>query len=261
VPDQGAGVRPSPPDLLARLERVASAPASEGLAKLHEANRTQVNRLSTAARRASEAASEDERRAELVRAGKEGIKDITEQLIATVLAAAPIATQEQPRDGSRSLTLGPAELRMFGVRDSSASLVGPGSGLPFDVVAYTAIGVAMPADHYGYEGRSHSLWFCDAQEAGGYAWFETAFTISAFAAQQTNRDPFALTPGSESAEALRPMMGLHQVAWPFKRLGAESLDEFIGRWAGWLAEASEQKLHRPTTMPEGSPQGSWRGSG
>jgi hypothetical protein len=255
------GVRPSPADLLSRLERVASAPASEGLAKLHEANRTQVNRLATSARRASEVASKAERRAELVRAGEEGMKDITEQLIATVLAAASTATQEQLRDGSRSLTLGSAELRVFGVRDSPAALVGPGAGLPFDVVAFTAIGVAMPADHYGYEGRSHSLWFSDAREAGGYAWFETAFTISGFAATQTNRDPFALKPGPESAEALRPVMGLHEVAWPFTRLGAESLDEFIGRRAGWLATASEHKLHRPTTMPEGSPQGSWRGSG
>jgi hypothetical protein len=254
------GVRPIPADLLSRLERVASAPASEGLAQLHEANRTQVNRLAASARRASEAASEAERRAELVRAGKESMKDITEQLIATVLAAAPTATQENLRDGSRSLTLGSAELRVFGVRDSPAALVGPGAGLPFDVVAYTAIGVARPADRYGYEGRSHSLWFCDAREAGGYAWFETAFTISAFAAQQTNRDPFALTPGPESAEALRPGMGLHQVAWPFTRLGVESLDEFIGRWAGWLANASEHKLHRSSTMPEGSPEGSWRGS-
>jgi hypothetical protein len=47
-------------------------------------------------------------------------------------------------------------------------------------------------------------------------------------ARQANRDPFALKPGPESAEALRPMMGLHQVAWPFTCLGAESLDKFIG---------------------------------
>jgi eukaryotic-like serine/threonine-protein kinase len=38
----------------------------------------------------------------------------------------------------------------------------------------------MPADDSGYEGRGHSLWYCDAREAGRYQWFETAFTLSPF---------------------------------------------------------------------------------
>ncbi len=34
---------------------------------------------------------------------------------------------------------------------------------PFDVSAFSAISVRKPRDGYGYEGRSHALWFCDAR--------------------------------------------------------------------------------------------------
>jgi serine/threonine-protein kinase len=49
-----------------------------------------------------------------------------------------------------------------------------------------------------------------------------------------------------------------QVAWPFTALTTGDLDEFMGRWAGWLADAAQGQLHRPGTMPERNPQGSWR---
>jgi serine/threonine-protein kinase len=53
-------------------------------------------------------------------------------------------------------------------------------------------------------------------------------------------------------------MGAYQVAWPFEKLDDTSLEAFINRWAGWLADAAESRLHRPSTMPEGDPEGSWR---
>jgi len=82
--------------------------------------------------------------------------------------------------------------------------------------------------------------------------------ISPLTARQSTRDPFALEPGPEATEAIAPIMGAFQVAWPFTRLDADGLDDFVSRWAGWLADASERRLHRPNTMPEGDPQGSWR---
>lgn len=116
----------------------------------------------------------------------------------------------------------------------------------------------MPPDHYGYEGRSHSLWYCDAQEAGRYQWFETAFMLLAFTGKMARQDPFSLDPGEEAARAVRSGIADIQVAWPFTATMAGELDEFIGRWAGWLAAAAQHQLYHPGSMPERDPKGSWR---
>ena len=77
-------------------------------------------------------------------------------------------------------------------------------------------------------------------------------------ARQGAGEPFALDPGSEATEAVAPGVGAYQVAWPFTRLDTATLQDFVGRWAGWLADASQGALHRPTTVPEVNPDGSWR---
>ena len=68
--------------------------------------------------------------------------------------------------------------------------------LPFEVIAYTIITLAIPEEQHGYSGRSHSLWYCDAQEKGVFRWYETAF----FNWSNTNRvEPFALFPTAQDA--------------------------------------------------------------
>jgi serine/threonine protein kinase len=255
---KAAGARPSPANLLARLERAADIPRSAGLARLQEASRVQANREAEVARVASQASSEGERRAGLSQAAASSLNLVVEALVESIGMAAPASSSERLQDGARSLRLGPAELRIFALRQHATASKGQGRGIVFDVVASTTVGVAMPPDQYGYEGRCHSLWFCDAQENGHYAWFETAFMISPLTARQSTRDPFALEPGPDASEAIAPVTGAFQVAWPFTRLDAHGLDDFVSRWAGWLADASELRLHRPNTMPEGEPAGSWR---
>jgi eukaryotic-like serine/threonine-protein kinase len=106
--------------------------------------------------------------------------------------------------------------------------------------------------------RSHSLWYCDARESGRYQWFETAFMISPLIPRQSSLNPFGLDPGEDAAKALGPGMAELQLAWPFTVVGIGDLDDFIGRWAGWFAEAAQGQLNQPSTMPERQPQGSWR---
>lgn len=60
----------------------------------------------------------------------------------------------------------------------------------------------FPRNRSGYVGRSHSLWFCDAQETGRYQWFETAFMISPLIPRMSEEDPFALNPGGDAAQAV-----------------------------------------------------------
>jgi len=53
-------------------------------------------------------------------------------------------------------------------------------------------------------------------------------------------------------------MAQYQVAWPFKSPYPGEIDEFIDRWAGWLAAAADGRLAQPRNMPECRPHGSWR---
>jgi len=130
----------------------------------------------------------------------------------------------------------------------------------FDVVAHAGLGIRFPPDPLEYEGRSHSLWYCDAAKAGRFQWFETAFMVSPLVAKRSRQNPFALDPGEEAAEAISIGLGTFDVAWPFAPLTIGDLDEFIDRWAGWFADASQGELRPPSSMPERTPKGSWRRS-
>ncbi len=84
--------------------------------------------------------------------------------------------------------------------------------------------------------------------------------VSPLIARQGRQDPFALDPGEEAAKAVWSGMAEWQAAWPFTVISVGDLSDFIGRWAGWFADASQGQLNRPSTMPERQPQGSWRQS-
>jgi serine/threonine-protein kinase len=117
------------------------------------------------------------------------------------------------------------------------------------------VSIIIPADRQGYQGRSHSLYYCDANEPGSYAWYETAFMFMPMLGRQGRQDPFALAPGSEAAKALLPGMSEYQVAWPFTRLVVDEIDDFLDRWLEWFAAAAQGQLHRPTMMPERPAEG------
>jgi serine/threonine-protein kinase len=128
------------------------------------------------------------------------------------------------------------------------------------VIAFAVVTIVIPADRFGYEGRSHSLYFCDARTQGEYGWFETAFMVSPLMARVSSQDPFALPPGEPAAKALSMAMTEYQVAWPFTELIAGETEEFVDRWVGWFAAGVEGRLARPSTMPERRADGSWRRS-
>jgi serine/threonine-protein kinase len=127
-------------------------------------------------------------------------------------------------------------------------------------VCFASIQLKIPRDEYGYEGRSHSLWFGDVKEVDRYGWYETAFMVSPMIPRQSRQRPFSLNPGADAAKAVGPGMAAYQVAWPFTPLTVGELAEFIDRWAGWFADAAQGRLRLPNTMPERPPEGSWRRS-
>ena len=251
------GARPSAANLFARLERMTSIAASPGLDRLQEANRVEVGRRAEELRRESEARTAAMRRHDLYDAARQSLEAISSELMESIMQSAPAAQFKKGSITYWSIRLGTAELTMH-----FPSLTSPEpwnwTAPAFEVLAHSTLSLKIPADRHGYEGRGHSLWYCDAVEAGRFTWYETAFMFSALMAKHGRQDPFALNPGEEAAKAVWNGMAEFQCAWPFTPLVVGDLSKFVDRWAEWLALASEGKLCRPSSMPERPPRGSWR---
>ena len=245
--------RPRAANVVARLSAArAGGPSSAGLAKLGQVNQAEVHRASAAAAGASAAQTAAEARRALQSAAYDLWGRITTALADAITQAAPAADVRRNRNGF-TLSLGRAQLSAT----VSSAPQQRWEGAAFDVLATAAIDLRTDGS---YSGRQHSVWYCDAQVPGGYAWFETAFMTSPLMKQRRSQEPFAMDPGPDSGQALSPAMHTVQVAWPFTPLNLGELDEFIDRWASWLADAAAGALDHPTVMPERSPAGSWRQS-
>ncbi len=150
--------------------------------------------------------------------------------------------------------LGEGSLSVDSIQPAPPKCLAAFGGPPaFDVIAHTTIAVHQPRDRYDYEGRSHSLWFCDAYDEGVYRWFETAFMIMPLIALPSTVNPFALSPtDEEAAEAFSPTMAERQVAWEPLPFDQGDEEQFIERWLGWFAGAAGGTLPNPSQMPENS---------
>lgn len=249
------GARPTASNLLQRLDRMDGTKRTGGLGRLEEANQELVERRAEESRAASEHQTAEEHRRELEASGRQLFVRLGDELRDAILEAAP-SIELEPRRGTGgwSLRFGQALLSLSDVAVASAWRSDAG----IDVVMAAELQLRISGARSGYEGRSHSLWFADAQKAGEYQWFETAFMYTPMLANRSPLDPFALAPGGSSAGAIGPGIMEYQVAWPFTPLTVGELDDFIDRWGGWFADASKGLLQHPPMMPERDPNGSWR---
>ncbi len=244
--------RPRPQNLLTRL-REELQPASEAGRRLQQANALAVQQQAEASRQQSVAKSRAERRLALCNAADESLERLWRLLHDRIMADAPTSGFRQEAS-LYSWSLMNARLIMDKPKMAEAQS-GEAYDPPFEIVAHSSIAVGSVPHRDGYKGRSHSLWYCDAQERGVFRWYETAF-MHMFST--TSLRPFALNPGRDAYEALSRAVAVSQVAWPFTPFDQGAEDDFIERWIGWFAEATEGKLHRPQRMPERDPHGSWR---
>ena len=247
-----SAARPTPANILARLQE-SRRPPSPAAAKLQMVNKSVVEKRAEEGAKMSAQQSREEARRELFEAAKQCLDSITEALRQRVLEAAP-ATEVSTSGDRLLLQLGDGALVIDAVQAAPAEcLAAFDYEPPFDVVAYTAIAARKPGDRYNYEGRAHSLWFCDAHDEGVYRWYELAFMVGPGIPYGSTLDPFALRPTDEDAAgALAPFMDVRQVAWqplPFDQ-GEE--EQFIERWLEWLAAAVDGSLSHPSHMPENS---------
>lgn len=255
---KAAEARPTADWVLQQLAQAGDAPASPGIQQLQ-----QVSQQFSALR--SQALAEDEQRRTLRERRKELFQDACrsfEHLRATVqntiVDNAPFAKTEERREQTNlgdqitisSVTLAAARLEFAGPR-----IVEPErwSG-PFEVIACASIELLQTSSQNEYPGRSHSLWYCDALHEGRFEWFELAFMDWR---NHQRMVPYAAQP-EEISIAFEGVLGTTQLAWPLEQLDRADSQEFVDRWIGWFAEASNSKLFRPSTMPEKPVERNWR---
>ncbi|MFF9432070.1 hypothetical protein [Streptomyces sp. NPDC014746] len=245
--------------MLARLGQIPAAALSGGLAALAEANQGAVARQAEDDRRASAHATEADRRRALFEAATTSFAFIADSFLTTLTNAAPSAEISKGNLGGWTVRINDAQLTLSGPRETVPEIWRTTeTPAPFDVIASATLSLKVPTNPHGYGGRSHALWYADAQTEDQYQWFETAFMSMPFRPVVETTKPFALDPHHESRAAVGSGMAMHQVAWPFIPLVIGDLDEFIDRWATWLAQAANGRLAHPSHMPERNPQGSWR---
>jgi hypothetical protein len=257
---KAAEARPGPSRLLAGLPQAIQTPVSPGVARLQAANHANIVRRGEAGRQASARLSEAARRDALEQAATQSLTRIADALKESIMQAATSASASVGLKVGWTIVLNEAHLRLEPPASVPSRPWGPRGGPVFEVAAFSALSLQIPGGSDGYEGRSHSLWYCDAREAGRFQWFETAFMLAPLTRATSRQEPFALNPGDDSGQALVTTNPLVQVAWPFTPVSVSDLVDFADRWTGWLADAIGGKLSRPNPMPERRPQGSWRTS-
>jgi tRNA A-37 threonylcarbamoyl transferase component Bud32 len=232
--------------------------ASNWLSQLREADRANALRLDRASQRSSTRNSRALQRAQQLQAlnaiAARDFARLSNVLWDAITRAAPTADAWQSELGW-TVRLGYATLECDALRAQPPNPYGSGMWAPFDIIAYSSVSLHFHRPHQRYQGRSHSLWYCDAQAAGRYHWYETAFMTGSLRAMTISRCPYALQP-PHAARAF--IAGPLNVAWPFTALVGSNLNEFIGRWATWLATAAQGTLTRPSQFPDRDPRGSWR---
>lgn len=245
--------RPTPANLLSRLEKARDEPKSSAASRLAAQNLRVVEERSRASAEAEAARQEAERVARLSADGIRTFDAFADPLLQHIEDDAPAATIE--RNGrSGMLFVARLDGAAIGIATPAKSQAWGG---PFNVAAHSSIIVNRRGhDSMGWEGRAHSLWYCDAFEEGRFAWYETAFMESAFGGRPST-EPFHREPALAS-DAFAGVIGRMQLAWPMSELDRDEPDEFTERWIGWFVDAVEGKLHRPSTMPERHDDRRWR---
>lgn len=257
---KAAEARPAADWVLQQLARAADAPTSPGIQQLQ-----QVSQQFSAQR--SQALAEDEQRRTLLGRRKELFQDACqsfEHLRATVqntiVDNAPFAKTEERREQTNlgdQITISSVKLVAARLEFAGPRIVEPErwSG-PFEVIACASIELLQTSNQNEYPGRSHSLWYCDALHEGRFEWFELAFMDWR---NHQRMVPYAAQPEEISIAFERVISGT-QLAWPLEQLDRADPNEFVDRWIGWFAEASNSRLFRPSTIPEKPVERNWRGA-
>ena len=245
--------RPVPQNLSARI-RASAGPVSPGASQLQSANVVAAQRIAEAQRQRSVAEAAAELQDRLREVADKSLWRILALLDRQIMENAP-SVRPSGATLPRTWSLNDSTLRLFDVANSPR---GGTPDIPFEVIAYSSIRVTVPENRRGYAGRSHSLWYCDAEKPETFRWYETAF-CETWRSGRNGFQPFAAPPNDEDI-VLALNSGVHsvQVARRFIPIDQGEEESFVERWLGWFAVAAQGYLSSPTSLPEEQAQGSWR---
>ena len=230
-----------------RKSQQSSSPAAM---RLQAANQMIVEKQAHAEASDSAQRSLTEQRRGLFTVARQSFEIILEELVEQIGESAPSAIMKW--SPYLTVQLGTATLSIDSpINAPSECLTAFGDPAPFDVIAYSNIKVVKPRDRFGYEGRSHALWYCDAHDEGVYRWFETAFMIYPLIPRTNSVNPFAFSPTDKKAEgAFSRSTTEYQIAWEPLPFDQGDEEQFIERWIGWFAAAVHGTLQDASQMPE-----------
>lgn len=241
--------RPTPAAIVQRLARIENEPVVGGFAQLAEVNEVELADRAEKYRQASVDQQRLESRQRLHEAARALFEPIGTDLVEAIRDNAP--TVEVDWSGRSNMTMH-ASLRgaklVLGVPQPSET----DWDSPFTVISECTVSVTSSRPLHGYEGRSHSLWYCDAETEGEFFWYEIAFMNSGLTFESASV-PFALT-AAEGRTALTPVFGGTQVAW-FSKVDSDERGDFLDRWLSWFAQAARGRLQKPMMLPERSASG------
>ena len=238
-----AGSRPKAANLVNRLKE-DSNPSSDAARRLQEVNSTVVRAQEEKLRQATIVQAKEEENWELFISANYSFDKIAGKLNQEVKKNASAAISPRPGH-SWSWTLGQTQLNIDLPQEASSQQEPVLYGANFSVIAYARIRLTVNTPNSAYKGRSHSLWYCDAQEVGVFRWYETAFITSELSKAPRTTEPFDLPPDRDAFLAHSNVMHTINVAWPFGAIDQGDEAEFIDRWIGWFADGVQGQLRRP----------------
>jgi len=245
--------RPTPQQFLERLARAAQGASGGGASALAAVDAAAAEREAKEQAEAARAARVAQTRQSRASVAARALSELSEQFIAYLEAASPRVRITRD-EGNRMLFVARLERGQLGLQAPKEVSTWKG---PFDVVSHASIAVRTDDPKMGYEGRSHSLWYCDAHYEDEYAWFETAFMEFPMGGGFASTTPYALEPAAASV-ALSNVVGTTMLAWPFEEIDHVAPDEFFDVWTTRFAQAAQGILPRPMTMPERRGEQSFR---
>ena len=113
----------------------------------------------------------------------------------------------------------------------------------FDVIAEAAIRLAIVGTgNVERRGAHYALWYCDAQQAGAYRWFEVSFKRAGAIFRREPWEEPERVDLERAGDAISRRMYSHRLASPFTPIDGADTEEFVRRWVEHIGNAFEGTL-------------------
>ena len=274
-----AGTRPAPDRLLGILEREqgharsGAVAESRGISALQSASLADSVRAGEESRTVQAERDQQSRREQLLDLAREQHNRISDSLYGIILEHAPSCRAYSTGKNGWQLHLNQGIVAFSSMGNFAARKF-----RSFEVIAHAFVAAGSAPQRLGqHEGFAHALWFCDAWEAGRFAWHEVTFRPGASQSVVHQKEYLfheAADPRKQMSGYLEPMapfpsevayfdlrepgggggkeQRLEQSFVPLMQpspLWLDDLDGFLDRWASFFAAATLGNYTHPL-LPE-----------